>query len=228
MITVIPGQPFPEPQRSTTPAPMDGGGRQYTLRNSDHGAAPAKPRPPREPKVEMPNCGGLSQKEKADICRAANRAFDYLLETGELTLSTSMSRTNQAIEFRRLEIRTHFRIASLLDADHQQFNDICAHFENMVPEDAGKAFERSMKGDGDANKKRIALFKIKEACEAAKLPYPAYPLSMAASKFKVRTLDQLSPKQAWVIFYDMTSRSRKHVAGTVRKRPKVDSDNCPF
>ena len=233
MITIIPGQsPSTPPRRFTaesdaaaTPVNLQrsGGVVHYTL------GAPAKAKPAaREPRLDLPACGGLSREEIGIICRVANAAYDYCAAQGTLGMEflARTSKTQRKTEWRKAHMVRHFQLTSLTTADHQQFNDLVAHFENMIPKEAGRAFRRTMRGDGDANKKRIALFKIREVCAEANLHYPGYPLSIARPQFKVNSLDDLQTKQAWALFYTMTGRGRSKSADNPTPTP-ADSDD-PF
>lgn len=234
MITIIPGQsPSTPPRRSTaesdaaaTPTAniqRSGGVVHYTL------GAPAKAKPaPREPRLDLPACGGLSREEMGIVCRVANAAYDYCDEQGTLGMEfpARLCKTDRKREWRKAHMVQHFQLPSLTTANHQQFNDLVAHFENMIPKEAGRAFRRSMRGDGDANKKRIALFKIRQVCAEANLHFPGYPLEVAREPYKVTRLDDLTPKQAWALFYTMTNRGRAKIAARAAQ-PPANSD-APF
>lgn len=234
MITLIPGQsPSTPPRRSTaesdaaaTPTAnlqRSGGVVHYTL-----GTPPQAKPAAREPRLDLPACGGLSREEMGIVCRVANAAYDYCESQGTLGMEflARTSKTQRKTEWRKAHMVRHFQLPSLTTADHQQFNDLVAHFENMIPKEAGRAFRRSMRGDGDANKKRIALFKIRQVCAEANLHFPGYPLSIARPQFKVASLDDLQPKQAWALFYTMTGRGRAKSASNATQLPANSDD--PF
>lgn len=220
MITVIPNSQPDRPTGGGAITPNAAPFREYRLNS------PAKPKPAKRkgadaanPKVTLPNCGGISKEEMARICQAANEAYKHLVETGRMDVEfpDAMPAYKRMEAWRRTVTKERWGLDSLTMASHQQFNEIRAFFDSIAPQRAGRAYRGLVRGDGDENKKRIALFKIEDACRAGNLSFPYYPLSIAAKQFRVASLDKLTAKQAWALFYTMTGRSRAH-----QKKPKIN------
>jgi hypothetical protein len=165
----------------------------------------------REPRLELPrpiDGKGMTKRELVMICEAATVAWDYLVSTGALPPPPPRGKTNARDEWRRTILEGEFGLPSLKQATQEQFNAILGHFQAMAPATSGKAFNSFTRGDGEANKKRKALWKVKEACQQTGLAWPGYPLSIASQQFKAATLDDLSAKQAWALFFTVTGRGR--------------------
>jgi hypothetical protein len=199
----------------------DDGGQDANYKDGRHGA-----------KGIIPACGGLlTRDEQKVICMIVGRAFKYMMGEGTLPQGTKLDAW-------RKEEQAKIGIPSLRTAQHTQYRTIVAHFEGMMPATSARAFQRHMEPTYQPQQK-VALHKIHEICQAANLPWPAYPLSIAAKQFKVKTLDELTPKAAWALFYTMNpnaskGRARKHVKAVEQakaKEPQIEireGAECPF
>lgn len=200
-------------------------GRDYRL---GRGGAAVRPEAGRAADV-VPPAKPMGNGEKARICREAAAAFKYQVENGQLAdFHPNLPEYKRCQEWRREEIARHFGLSSLTLATQDQFNNILAHFQSFTPQQMGLAYKRLMRGDGEANRRRQALWKIKKACEAGGLAWPAYPLSIATTQFRVPTLDDLTAAQAWKLFFTLTGRSRTHQKAQKAAVRERDEEVEPF
>lgn len=204
MLTMIPGGEPPRDQKQPD--------RTGLPDRPDRPEAPARlvykmrPEAGRKAAKPLPGCGGLSKKEIACICTAAGKAYKHMV----LTYQVDPMQEN-ATAWRKRIMMEQWKVASLKDLDHNKLvNAMLAHFNSYTAATTARAYHHAMREDGDANRQRVALHKIREACERSggKMAWPEYPLSIARVQFKVRALEELSPKAAWALFYTITNRGR--------------------
>ncbi len=165
---------------------------------------------------KAPKVYGLSAKEIQCICTAAGKAYKLQVENYQVD-----PHEENASQWRHRIMLEQWGVKSLKDLDHNKlFNAMVAHFNSYTVAGIDRAFRHAMRGDDDSNRQRIALFKIKHLCDASggQMPWPAYPLKIARDQFKVRELEDLSPKAAWALFYTMTNRGRSKEAKSNPRR----------
>lgn len=165
----------------------------------------------------------MTPKEIAVLCAKANAAFKHLKEVGTLPAATKFE------PWRKAECAV-CGVPSLRAANHADFRTVAAHFEAMAPATIGRALDRHMEPAKQPSQK-TALWKIQQACLESGLAWPGYPLSIASKQFKVKRLEDLSPKAAWALFYTMnpkSSKGRARPGKAAKPKAEPEDDNCPF
>ena len=167
--------------------------------------------------------GPLSREQKKRVCMLARTAWDRLgtpgwnaAEQAGVPAELRLSQREAFDLWRHNEQAQASGAAHLTCAENRLFPLLMAHFAEL----AGKPREEkywAQRAAGDPQ--RQALFALRRALHQAKgaIEQPeAYCLAIAHSKFKTHDLESLSPRQLWVLVFDMRRAAQKrrgHVAG---------------
>lgn len=161
----------------------------------------------------------LSNIQKRDISIAARRAYEAWdgREAYE-AINSESSRTECFEAWRHVEARKAVGIESLREMTQAHFNRVLAHFEQLAGDVAGAARRRGRDQDND---RRIALHKLKEACQAADVGL-SYAATLCRTQYRC-ALDEATTKQLWNLFY--TVRNRRKASAPAQQPP---DDNVPW
>lgn len=163
----------------------------------------------------------LSNQQKRDISIAARRAYTGWPEREAFeAINSEMSRTDCFEAWRRVEQGKAVGIQSLREMTQAHFNRVLAHFEELAGDAAGAARRRGRDQD---NGRRIALHKLKEACQAADVGL-TYAATICRTQYRCG-LDEATEKQLWNLFY--TVRNRRKAAAPVQYVEPPD-DTVPW
>lgn len=212
MAVFFPDEPPRDPARQPgsggvfgTPANLASRGLSRAARNvggQNRGGVDAKTPPSPNRKETRFSDQPLSNAQKLILVKLAEAAFFKRWRDGARPSDKAQLRKAQE-QFRReqAEIACGVWISG---ATQRHWNDLKAHFEALVGE-AGAAFGTLMREH--TNGYRQARFKIKRALEERGLD-ENYAAAIARDQFK-RSLDHLSEKQAWCLFFTITNRGAK-------------------
>jgi hypothetical protein len=167
----------------------------------------------------------LSHLQKRDISIAARRAYDAWPEREAFeAINPEMSRTACFDAWRRVEQGKAVGIQSLREMTQAHFNRVLAHFEQLAGDAAGAERRRARDQDND---RRIALHKLKGACQAADVGL-SYAATICRSQYRCG-LDEASTKQLWNLFYTVRNRRAKTATPSGPPAPQpAESEDDPF
>jgi hypothetical protein len=164
----------------------------------------------------------LSNVQKRDISIAARRAYDAWPEREAFeAINSEMSRTACFDAWRHVEAGKAVGIQSLREMTQAHFNRVLAHFEALAGDTAGADRRRARDHDND---RRIALHKLKQACQEADVGL-TYAASICRSQYRC-ALDEATAKQLWNLFYTVRNRGKAKAAPA----PAADDfdPECPW
>lgn len=165
----------------------------------------------------------LSNIQKRDISIAARRAYEAWPEREAFeAINVDQSRTACFEAWRHVECAKAVGIQSLREMTQAHYNRVLAHFEELAGDAASATRRRGRDHDND---RRIALHKLKEACQAADVGL-SYAASICRAQYRCG-LDEATTKQVWNLFY--TVRNRAAAKKPAPAQPADDLDPlCPW
>lgn len=139
----------------------------------------------------------LSKKQKAILCIKAREAWALLPAHARSVLDFD--------EWRKLQQHQACGKDSLRWATQKDYSRLLAHWQQMLRQD-GAAFDTLMRGE--SNGRRVALYKLRQACAKRGLMYPAYPQKICGVQYGT-TISEASEQQLWQLIYTVNNRTAK-------------------
>jgi hypothetical protein len=160
----------------------------------------------------------LSKLQKADIARAARRAYDVWPEREAFeAINSELSRSKCFEAWRHVESGKACGVQSLRAATQAHYGRLMAHFQALAGHAEQAARTRARDADND---RRIARFKLDQALRERGLQV-GYAAAICRAKYKC-PLDEASEKQLWKLVFDI--RGRRKTA----PKPKAPANDNPF
>ena len=144
----------------------------------------------------------LTNPQKRILSQLARRAFNR-----ELALARGRGEKLAAInevEFRHDHVARACGKIGLRCCTQDDYGAVKAHFLDLLGEHQA-AFSAVHHGQGNA--RRVAEYKLVQACEAAKLPL-TYAAKICSSQFRC-ALEEATEKQLWCLMFTIQNRGRK-------------------
>jgi uncharacterized protein YifE (UPF0438 family) len=144
----------------------------------------------------------LTHDQKRILSQLARRAFnrELALARGRGEKLAELSEES----FRHQQVARATGKAGLRCCTQDDYGAVKACFLDLLGQ-SGQAFQAVHHGQGNA--RRVAEYKLVQACETARLPL-SYAAKVCASQFRC-TLEDASEKQLWCLTFTINNRGRK-------------------
>ncbi len=159
--------------------------------------------------------GPLSTKERRELGMVAKQAWE---KCGAKAAGIPADEWR----YEQVAIATGGKAGRVGEVGRGQFRDVLAHFL-MIKGDVERAFRTAQRAGQDMADRELALYKLREVCEAAKYAYPEYPDEICRAEFRVpldSPEERLPTGRIWFLFYTCTRNARARE----KRASEIDSE----
>jgi hypothetical protein len=153
--------------------------------------------------VEGAALAPINSEQRRELAILARRAFERLYDAGDISESTDFDAWRHQQSIQAVER------PGLRDCRQEDYGQLKGWFLRLLGQ---PAMADRMQVRADLEPRRVALFKLRQECQAVADVIgnaESYVAAIARVRFKVSDLKELGEKQLWILLFDLRRNAQR-------------------